>query len=151
MFVTAIPPPCGLVQRSPFPRIICLACSCARGDRLIAKATSSDAARLVAEHGFSYVHDVGETAWLAMQPKQCASNPWDETSGSVFEELGDVKQWASGQGAPLANAAFVYPTVLQQQCLACPCPRGDRLVVTPAKSTDETALRGLGFGDLYTP
>jgi hypothetical protein len=124
--------------------VVCLSCSCSRGDVLVVEALAGDAAALADSFGFAAV-DVAQ--WAAMQPVQCGGNAWDE-SPEPFAEIAAVRTWAAAAGAPLGNVGFVYPTEPQVQCRACPCPRGDTLVVTPSDAAAREALPSLGFGSL---
>jgi hypothetical protein len=131
---------------------VCAGCACPRGDRLVVRARPDDAARLADAHGFEQVEDAIATAWLRYRPIQCGGNPWDdETSRDPMVEAAAVKAWAADSDAPLGSAGFVYETEIQVVCRACSCPRGDTLVVTPKSPAEETAVRGLGFADLYLP
>jgi hypothetical protein len=130
------------------PRVQCLACSCARGDSLVVKASSYDALRLQRDFGFT---PVAGGVLLEQQPVQCGGNPWEE-SGDRWQEERSVVEWATSQGATLARLGFVEKTEPYPVCRACSCPRGDRLVVAPASGdANLAAVSGLGFGDVYKP
>jgi hypothetical protein len=124
------------------PRFVCLSCSCARGDTLLVQAKAGDAARLVAEFGFTRVAD---KTLAAIAPVQCGGNPWQQQGAADATELENVVTWATGAGATLTSVGFVYRTELRFHCLACSCSRGDLLV------TGGEGLAPLGFVDLYRP
>lgn len=124
----------------------CDACNCARGDRLLVRASGGDVATLVARHGFSAV----QAGVLQTAPRQCGANPWKPAPAPLTprDEAKNVVTWAAGIGAPLTEAGFAYPTVLTPVCLACNCPRGDRLAVYPKDSNSTTILTKQGFAPL---
>jgi len=132
----------GLIR--PEHLVLCPECFCPRGDRLLMKVSSADAATLVAEHGFDVARTVAKP-WLTYAPIQCG-NPWEPVDGDLLD---DVTAWATDAGAAPGNIGFVNKTAIEPRCLACPCARGDRLVATPAEGTDAAPLVGLGFSSLY--
>jgi hypothetical protein len=133
----------GLVQHVE-PLFVCLACSCPRGDRLVVKASPKDHDALVAE-GFVRIEN-GEA--LQAAPKQCDSNPWDETASPV-DEGKNLAAWAAAQGATLSEVGFLYQTESRFQCLACSCARGDTALVFPATPEAASSLSSFGFGEIY--
>jgi hypothetical protein len=118
----------------------CGSCDCARGDRLIVRATAADAAKLTAQFGFAAV-TAAEALHLAA--RQC-SNPWPP-AGAPAGEVKSIQTWADGLGAPLRFAGSVYPTVAVGTCEACTCARGDRIVVYPKEPGGTTKLKAQGF------
>jgi hypothetical protein len=124
--------------------VVCLSCSCSRGDVLVVEALSVDAGALV--DGFDFAA-VDVDAWSALSPVQCGGNAWEE-SPDPYAEIAAVRAWAEAAGAPVANVGFVHAAQPEVQCRACSCPRGDRLVVTPVDATAREGLPALGFGSL---
>jgi len=130
--------------------LVCLACSCPRGDLLVARAAPEDALRLVREFDFRYLVTLESRRWLGTAPVQCNGNPWEETLPSdPFAEARAVRRWAAEQGAAVGRAGFVFPVPPQFTCLACSCPRGDGLLVAADSPDDAGILQGLGFGRLF--
>jgi len=90
--------------------------------------------------------------WLTFAPRQCLSNPWDTTPGSgdgespgyPVDELQRIDDAFESRGLDLLELGLVWPSEPRTVCLACSCPRGDRLVVK-ARPNDVDALADLGF------
>ncbi|MBX3262510.1 MAG: hypothetical protein KF782_22710 [Labilithrix sp.] len=125
------------------PMMVCMACSCPRGDTLVVRATSSaDAQRLVTEYGFAPIEDA-----LTRAPTQCGTNPWQggQQLPSDADEAHQLASWAAGAGAPLSAAGFLDSTEPRFVCMACSCPRGDLAIAFPADAASSTNLEGLGF------
>jgi hypothetical protein len=127
---------------------VCLACPCPRGDVLIVKARARDAWKLVREFGFTYLFAEGRERWLSRLPVQCLENPWVE-GGTPEEEFTAFRTWASSEEATVTMGGFVYPAEPFGTCLACPCPRGDRLLVRAPTEGVEAVLRSYGFTRLF--
>jgi hypothetical protein len=98
---------------------------------------------------------IEDYAWLTYAPAQCLSNPWDvapgdgdgETPGYPIEELQRIDDYFESQGIDLQGVGLVQRVEPAFVCLACSCPRGDRLVVK-ARPRDVSTLVALGFGQL---
>jgi hypothetical protein len=127
------------------PHVVCLACVCPRGDLLMVKANAADAARLVNEFGFTAATP-GQ--WQEQSPIQCGGNPWDEDADRYQEER-NIVAWLGTQSVSLVRVGFVEKTEPYALCRACGCPRGDRLLVSPASPESALALGGLYFADVY--
>ena len=130
----------------PMPLGACTACTCPRGDFLLVRARAADASRLIAEFGFS---TVGDADALGYTPRQCDTNPWTPARplGSRAEAE-SASAWTASQGAPLSKGGFVSLTTPAAVCLACSCPRGDRLVGFPEGATSAGRLTALSFSPL---
>ena len=95
---------------------------------------------------------VEDYRWLTIAPRQCLSNLWDtepgmgdgETPGYPVEELQRIDDAFESRGIDLVELGLVWPSEPHATCLACSCPRGDRLVVK-ARPNDVGALVALGF------
>lgn len=126
------------------PRMVCMACQCARGDTLVVHAkTPADAAKLVSDFGFAEMD--GDA--LTTSPRQCGTNPWE---GGVINhddrvESKALSTWAKGAGAELAEAGFLDPTEGRAVCAACQCARGDLAIVFPKTAAGTNKLVSLGF------
>jgi hypothetical protein len=127
---------------------VCLACFCPRGDVLIVKASQRDAWKLVSEFGFTYLFAEGHERWLSRLPVQCLDNPWVE-GGAPDEEFAAFRSWASSVAATVTMGGFIYPAEPFGTCLACSCPRGDRLLVRAPTEGVEVVLRSYGFTRLF--
>jgi hypothetical protein len=122
------------------PRMVCMACSCPRGDTLVVKAKdAADAQKLVADHGFVEAADAMTTS-----PKQCGTNPWDEAQDSRVEAQ-NISSWAKSSGAPLSAAGLLGHTEPRMVCMACQCPRGDIAIAFPSNASAATKLENLGW------
>lgn len=89
---------------------------------------------------------VEDYVWLAIEPKQCASNPWNvttpgdgETPSYPISELAYVDNYFESRGIDLLEVGLVWPAEPLFTCSACSCPRGDRLVVK-ARGVDAPRL-----------
>ncbi|MBX3193005.1 MAG: hypothetical protein KF819_38830 [Labilithrix sp.] len=125
------------------PRMVCMACSCPRGDALVVKAKSSaDAARLVADYGFVEIAGALTTA-----PKQCGTNPWEGGAQTHDDraETANLASWAKSQGAELEQAGFLDHTEPRMVCMACSCPRGDTAIAFPKSAAGSNELVNLGW------
>ncbi len=126
------------------PMMVCMACSCPRGDTLIVHAKSSaDAQKLVAEYGFAPMTDA-----FTKSPTQCGSNPWEQDGQQTqnnADESYNLSSWAKSVGAPLSAAGFVDDTEPMMVCQACSCPRGDIAVAFPVDATSASKLENLGW------
>jgi hypothetical protein len=124
------------------PRMVCMACSCPRGDTLVVKAKSAeDAQRLVSDFGFAEATDT-----LTTSPTQCGSNPWE--SGQQTDRRTEAQRlasWAAAAGAPLEEAGFLDRTEPMMVCMACQCPRGDTAIAIPTDATSAAKLENLGW------
>ena len=95
----------------------------------------------------------GEDVWLTLNPTQCGTNPWQqspaETSGfsHLNNELASIAAYYVSQGMPLEALGLVNHTQPINVCLACSCPRGDRLVVR-ANAMVAQSLKAVGFSKL---
>jgi len=77
----------------------------------------------------------GEPVYLSIAPTQCGTNPWEmnpvDTQG--FEHLGAelalVAAYYQSLGIVIDQVGFADSVQPKFVCLACSCPRGDRLVV----------------------
>jgi hypothetical protein len=117
------------------PYAVCLACSCPRGDRLVVKADDNQATALIAL-GFEPMTRGGHAI-----ATQC-DNPWGDRGA---DEARNVAEYAAGLGVVLEEVGFLQPSHFFTACLACSCPRGDRVFVVPASGED---LSALGFETL---
>lgn len=89
---------------------------------------------------------VEDYQWLALQPRQCGENPWQREPAAgdgvapsyPDEELLAVDNWLESQGVDLLELGFAWQVDPDPTCLACVCPRGDRLLV---KARTNDALR----------
>lgn len=132
------------------PGGVCLACDCPRGDLLVARAAPEDAVRLVREFDFSFLIELGKGRWLARTPIQCGDNPWEEVGPlEPLAEAREVRRWAAEEGADIGLAGFVFPTEPLATCLACSCPRGDRLLASVGSAEDGKILRDFDFAPLF--
>jgi len=125
------------------PRIVCMACSCPRGDSLVVKATTAaDAAKLVADHGFAPLEGA-----LATGPKQCGTNPWEGGAplGDDRAESSALASWAKASGAELLEVGFLDYTEPRMVCMACSCPRGDTAIAIPKTPAAAAKLVNLGW------
>lgn len=123
------------------PMMVCMACSCPRGDTLIVHAKSSaDAQVLVSQYGFAPMQHA-----LSRSPTQCGTNPWENGQPSGTDESRQLSSWAASAGAPLEAAAFVEYTEPRMVCMACQCPRGDIAVAFPKDVTSANKLENLGW------
>lgn len=125
------------------PMMVCMACSCPRGDSLVVHAkTPADADKLIGQYGFVAL----ENAWTR-SPTQCGSNPWEngQQTQSSSDESHQLATWAAGQGAALKTAGFLDFTEPRFVCMACSCPRGDLAVVVPKDNASSLKLENLGF------
>ncbi len=125
------------------PMMVCMACSCPRGDTLVVRAASSaDAQRLVADYGFAPIDDA-----LTRAPTQCGTNPWEggQQLANDADEAQQLASWAAGAGAPLSAAGLLDYTEPRFVCMACSCPRGDLAIAFPADAASSTKLEDLGF------
>ncbi|MBL8610568.1 MAG: hypothetical protein JNL38_24735 [Myxococcales bacterium] len=133
----------GLLEWTP-ARMVCMACSCPRGDTLVVKTKSSaDAAKLVATYKFAELSGARATG-----PKQCGTNPWEAGKPGAADEEQKLATWLDGQGADVTAAGFLQRTEPVIVCMACSCPRGDTAVVTPKDATSAAKLDGLGWSTL---
>ena len=133
----------GLLEWTP-ARMVCMACSCPRGDTLVVKAKSAaDAATLKASYGF-----VELTGARTTTPRQCGTNPWEGGKPGAGDEEQKLAAWLDGQNADVTEAGFVHKTEPTMVCMACSCPRGDRAVVRPKSATNATKLDTLGWSKL---
>lgn len=121
----------------------CDACNCARGDRLLVRASSTDVGALT-KLGFAAYTDA---VTVQTQPKQCNANPW-KPGLTPADEARNVVAWANALPAPVAEAGFTYPTTTPVTCQACTCPRGDRLVTRAKTDAARDALLKQGFSAL---
>jgi hypothetical protein len=127
----------------PEPPIVCAACQCPRGDRLVVKASGANVVLLEAL-GFARLEGA-----LGTEPVQCGDNPWEGGQiGSPAGEKFQVVQWAKGLGAELAELGFAYTVELMAVCAACQCPRGDLLMVLPEDDASTSVLESVGFSAL---
>jgi hypothetical protein len=125
------------------PRMVCMACSCPRGDALVVKAKSTaDAAKLVADYGFAEADGA-----LTTSPKQCGTNPWEGGAQTQDDraETAKLTSWAKSQGAQLEEAGFLDYTAPRMVCMACQCPRGDTAIAFPTDATAANKLVNLGW------
>jgi len=125
------------------PRMVCMACSCPRGDALVVHTkTPADAARLVAQYGFAEAKGALITA-----PKQCGTNPWEggTPTGDERAETTSLASWAKTAGAELSDAGFLDYTEPRMVCMACSCPRGDTAIAFPKSATGSNKLVSLGW------
>ena len=118
----------------------CGACNCARGDRLVVRASATQAAELTAKHGFTAV---AATDALTLSPKLC-NNPWT-TSQVPKDEAKNALTWLKSSGAAVGHTGLVYRTATVAGCEACNCARGDRLLSYPKGDAAVTKLKELGF------
>lgn len=125
------------------PRMVCMACSCPRGDTLVVKAKdAADAQKLVSQHGFAEA-----TNAFTKSPTQCGTNPWEngqQTQDSRLESQ-RLASWAKGAGAPLSEAGFIDYTEPRMVCMACSCPRGDIAIAFPESAAAGNELENLGW------
>jgi len=126
------------------PRMVCMACSCPRGDRLIVKAASETAAaELASAHGFARMF-ANASQPLVKGAVQCGGNAWNRAAGAT--EDAQLATYAGALGA--SETGFVSPAVPRMTCMACQCPRGDAAVVLPSDGTSQVRLGGQGFQPL---
>lgn len=121
----------------------CASCECARGDRLVVRASAAQAADLVNKFGFTAIP---AEAALSYAPRACY-NPWPPAQ-KPGDEAKSVQGWAMTQGATVGHTGFVYKTAAVSSCNACNCDRGDRLVTYPKAAADTAKLKALGFSAL---
>ena len=122
------------------PRMVCMACQCARGDTLVVKAKdTADAQKLIADHGF-----IEAEGAMTTSPKQCGTNPWDEAQDSRTESQ-NISSWAKSAGASVSEAGLLDYTEPRMVCMACNCPRGDIAIAFPSNATAATKLENLGW------
>lgn len=127
------------------PMLVCMACQCPRGDRLVVKAKDMNAARaLVSQFDFSPLSGA-----LAYSPVSCGMNPWagDDSANGSAAEAHAIVQWASSIGAPVSAAGFVNSSEPAITCMACGCPRGD-LAIVFASGEAAAKLEAQGFSPL---
>ena len=103
---------------TPQPVVVCAACQCPRGDRLVVKAKNAGDVDQLESFGFEKVS--AKTVGLA--PESCNTNPWDDANREGNAR--DLGQWAESLGADISHAGFVKPTESRIVCQACGCPRG---------------------------
>lgn len=93
------------------------------------------------------------TAWLTIEPIQCAGNPWEmatskgdgtDPSYPTAEHLA-VDNYFEDQGIDLLEVGFLYPPMPIGVCKACTCPRGDRLLVRANAVDVSTLVTRYGF------
>ncbi|MBX3219361.1 MAG: hypothetical protein KF795_02510 [Labilithrix sp.] len=128
------------------PMMVCMACSCPRGDTLVVHAKSSaDAQRLVSEFGFAPIDNA-----LTRAPTQCGTNPWEggQQLQNDADESRQLSSWASSAGAPLTGAGFLDHTEQRFVCMACSCPRGDLAIAFPKDAAASAKLETLGFAPI---
>jgi hypothetical protein len=130
------------------PVTVCTACGCSRGDLLIARAPADSAWSATRELGFHYLATSTAARWLSISPVQCGGNPWEQVS-ALGGEREKLVAWAASLGVSVDYVAFVHPSVAAGVCLACSCPRGDRVVVSVNDPQDEEVLRANGFSGLF--
>ena len=97
----------------------------------------------------------GDTAEALYDPIQCQGNPWEQDWLLAHPNDPDAQEYVKAHELSLFKAYYekeagvailevkketVYPAV----CLACSCPRGDRLTVTVV-AEDVAKLLELGF------
>jgi hypothetical protein len=122
-------------------------CGAARTDLVVARASPAAAQRLVREFGFRYLAGLSEGPWLSGQPIQCGGNPWIEDA-APFTEAWNVADWAASQGALLQWVGFAYRE-RWGVCLACSCPRGDRLLARAGSERDAEVLGRFSLERLF--
>jgi hypothetical protein len=81
--------------------------------------------------------------WFTYVPRQCDSNPWSPST--LDTEPQAVHTYYQRLGIELAYAGFLHDQDPLPTCMACSCPRGDRLLVRVADRADRGRLAGLGF------
>jgi hypothetical protein len=123
------------------PMVVCMACLCPRGDRLIVHTKSTaDAQKLVSEFGFAPLENA-----LATEPVGCGLNPWERGAKSGASETELLSSWAASVGAPLAWVGFLDYTEPMAVCAACGCPRGDTAIAIPKDAASASRLEDLGW------
>jgi hypothetical protein len=122
------------------PIAVCAACSCPRGDRLVARVSAQDAMAL-STMGFAPLEGA-----LATAPVQCGGNPWETLPRA--SELVKVIAWVNSLDATIAELGFVHTVPEMATCSACSCPRGDLLVVLPEGESSGDTLGSNGFFSL---
>ncbi|MFO0675912.1 MAG: hypothetical protein U0169_05220 [Polyangiaceae bacterium] len=126
------------------PRMVCMACSCPRGDVLLVKAkNAADAAALVANHGFRAAENV-----YAKGTVQCGGNPWEGGQMNRSEEATNLAAWLTGQGIETTDVGFANKTQSFAVCAACQCSRGDRAIAIAASASEGAELVSQGFAKL---
>lgn len=92
--------------------------------------------------------DEGEPTlvWMEFTPKQCGSNPWENSQIAPNKEVEKewVLEWLAQQGILPTQVEFKPAPEDTVVCLACSCLRGDTLrVLVPAFEVQ--AMNALGF------
>ncbi len=123
------------------PRMVCMACSCPRGDVLLVKAKdAADAARLTSQHGF-----VPANLAYAKATVQCGGNAWEAGMTDRSTEASNLGSWLTTNGAETSDIGFAEKTQSMAVCAACQCSRGDRAIALAATAAEGADLEALGF------
>ncbi len=94
--------------------------------------------------------EAGEDVYLTRLPTQCGTNPWEMEPVSSDEfshlpgELAAIAAFYQNQGFSLREIGLMEHAEPIAVCLACNCPRGDRLVVR-ASPIEAQMLKAQGF------
>lgn len=97
----------------------------------------------------------GDATEVAYDPIQCQGNPWEEDWLLAHPNDPNAQEYVKAHDLSLFKAYYEREadveifevkkeTVHQAVCLACSCPRGDRLTVTVA-AEDVAKLLEMGF------
>lgn len=89
--------------------------------------------------------------WLTVQPKQCQTNPWDQTTSTSHlpGEPGRVASFLAANQIAIEAVGVLAPPSPAIVCAACSCPRGDLVVVKATTPADATRLeQEFGFAPI---
>ncbi len=88
---------------------------------------------------------IPEEMWLELTPIQCGGNPWEQWNSETLykTETERIKAWLS-EVYKIKVYEVIKKDFYEIVCLACSCPRGDKIYVRTA-SENLLALQKLGF------
>lgn len=118
-YVSYVPAPEGLA--------VCLACSCASGEKYRVILSTND--QLAAEElGFTIegaytwpeeIPNFAEATWKIITPYQCFANKWNvkkEPVRNIEKDFELLQTWLEDQGVNISHMAFIRGISLSQQC-----------------------------------
>ncbi|MEK6958216.1 MAG: hypothetical protein AABW99_04545, partial [archaeon] len=117
------------------------------GYRIKLLAISEDKAEIIVSKD---TDNPANAKWFAIEPKQCGSNPWEQAQWPVKRLFKDEEEritvWLSAeQGVEISGYAEKQNDVIYDVvCLACDCPRGDKIAVL-VDSKDSDKMNSLGW------
>ncbi len=100
---------------------------------------------------FAFQKPAEANVWVSIDPVQCQGNPWDSEvvpEGSEGDEKIEITQFYMKQGIEVL--AVESEQIHEIVCMACSCPRGDRIYLHVSE-TDAEQLIAQGFVESASP